>query len=209
MKVKTEERAIVFSAVINFMVALLKIIGGNIFGFMSLIADGFYTVSDFITDILALIGARIGKKRPNKRYPFGYGNFEYIMQMIMGFLIMLVGLVIIFLSFNMYYNKPNLLVIIVILIAIGLKLYSSNMLARVGKKINSSILITSSKESYLDVISSSVLILVILVSQIFIEADMIGSLAIGLLIIYINPVFRHLRNESSPNTKKLKLCQDQ
>ncbi len=184
MKVKVEEKAIIFSAIINFFVALIKIIGGNIFGFVSLVADGFYTVSDFITDILALIGARIGKRRPNKRHPLGYGNFEYIMQMIMGFLIMLVGIVVIFMSFNIYYSKPSLIVILFILVAIGLKLYSSNMLQEAGKKINSSLLITSSKESYIDVISSSVLLLVILVSQFFKYADMIGSIFIGILIIY-------------------------
>ncbi len=184
MKVKLEEKAIIFSAIINFFVALIKIVAGNIFGFVSLMADGFYTVSDFITDILALIGAKVGKKRPNKRYPLGYGNFEYIMQMIMGFLIMLVGIVVLFMSFNIYYNRPNIIVIIFILIAIGLKLYSSNMLGETGKRINSSLLITSSKESFLDVVSSSLLIVVIIVSQFFSKADMIGSILMGILIIY-------------------------
>ena len=48
-----------------------------LFNCYALIADGIYTLSDFITDILAMIGARVGKKRANKKYPFGYGRFEY------------------------------------------------------------------------------------------------------------------------------------
>ncbi len=183
MKAKVEEKAIIFSAIINIIVALIKIIAGNVFSFMSFIADGFYTVSDFITDLLALLGAKIGKKRPNKRHPLGYGNFEYIMQMLMGFLILIVGFIVIFMSFNISYQKPNLIVIIFILMAICLKIFSSSVLLRAGKKINSSLLITSSKESYLDVFSSSMLILVILLSQFISFVDMIGSLIMGLLII--------------------------
>ena len=181
---RVEKKTLVFSAIVNFLVALVKIIGGNVFGFISLIADGFYTVSDFITDILAIAGAQIGKRRPNKRHPLGYGNFEYVMQMIMGFMIMLVGIVVIFMSFNITYVKPDWLVILVILLVVVLKIYSSKMLLQVGKKINSSMLITSSKESFLDALSSSILIVVIIASYFYNKADMIGSIFIGLLIIY-------------------------
>ena len=109
---KAEKNALKFNAIVNFIVVLIKIIGGNILGFAALIADGFYTVSDFITDILAIIGSKVGNKRPNKRYPLGYGNFENIMQMIMGFMIFLVGIVVIVMSFNIHYQKPSLLVLI-------------------------------------------------------------------------------------------------
>ncbi len=181
---KTERKVLTFSAFINFIVALIKIIGGNILGFASLIADGFYTVSDFITDILAIAGAKIGKKRANKRYPLGYGNFEYVIQMIMGFVILLVGLVVIFISFRIYYEKPSFLVLLVLLIVMALKIYSSKMLLMVGKRINSSMLINSSKESFIDVLSSGMLILVVIIGQFFKEADKIGSIIIGLMIIY-------------------------
>ena len=37
MKAKVEEKAIIFSAIINIIVALIKIIAGNVFSFMSFI----------------------------------------------------------------------------------------------------------------------------------------------------------------------------
>ncbi len=180
---KTEQRALIFSAFINMIVALIKIIGGVILGFGTLIADGFYTVSDFITDILAIAGAKIGKKRANKRYPLGYGNFEYIIQMIMGFVILLVGIVVIVMSFNMYYETPSFLVILVALVVMGLKIYSSNLLLMVGKKINSSMLINSSKESFIDVLSSGMILVIVVIGQFFKDADKIGSIIIGIMIL--------------------------
>ena len=155
---KVEKRTLVFSAIINLIVALIKISAGNIFNFASIIADGFYTVSDLITDVLAMIGAKVSKKRPDKRHPLGYGNFEYIMQMVMGFVIFIVGIVVIYMSFKITYTRPNLLVIVPLLIVIALKMYSAKMLLKVGEKINSSILVTSSKESFIDGISSLALL---------------------------------------------------
>ncbi len=180
---KVEKRTLVFSAIINLIVALIKISAGNIFNFASIIADGFYTVSDLITDVLAMIGAKVSKKRPDKRHPLGYGNFEYIMQMVMGFVIFIVGIVVIYMSFKITYTRPNLLVIVPLLIVIALKMYSAKMLLKVGEKINSSILVTSSKESFIDGISSLALLLVISASFVFKKADMVGSILIGIIIM--------------------------
>ena len=181
---KAEKRTLIFSAFINLFVAIIKILSGIFFNFSSIIADGFYTFSDLITDVLAMIGAKISKKRPNKRYPLGYGNYEYIMQMIIGFVIFLVGLVVIFMGLKVKYSRPDLLVVMPIILVIGLKVYSSKILFKVGNRINSNILITSSKESFIDAMSSGILILVICSSFIFPKADMVGSVLIGLMIIY-------------------------
>ena len=181
---KVERKTLIFSAIVNLMVAIIKIIAGNIFNFASFIADGFYTISDLITDILAMIGSKLSNKRPNKRHPLGYGNLEYVMQLIMGFVIFLVGIIVIYMSFTLKYTRPDLLVIIPILLVVALKIYSSNILLKVGKKIKSGMLITSSKESFIDGISSSVLVIIIGASYLFSKADMVGSIAIGLMIIY-------------------------
>ena len=180
---KVEQKTLIFSSIINLFVAILKIVCGTTLGFATLIADGFYTASDFITDILAIVGAKISKRRPNKRYPLGFGNFENIMQIIMGFMIMLVGSVVLFLSFYMSYHKPSFLVLIPIIITIILKTYSSRMLLKVGKRINSNLLITSSKESFLDVISSLTMIIIVFIGQFYVQIDKIGSIIIGLIII--------------------------
>ena len=76
---KKEREALYFSILINIMVAILKLVGGFFYGSYTLITDAYYTICDFITDIIALISAKISKRRANKRFPFGYGRIEYIL----------------------------------------------------------------------------------------------------------------------------------
>ncbi len=180
---KKEREALYFSILINIMVAILKLVGGFFYGSYTLITDAYYTICDFITDIIALISAKISKRRANKRFPFGYGRIEYIAEMIIGFLIFAFGLWAIINSFNLTYSKPNLNIIYLIIFVIFLKALSCNYLNYVGKKTRSQILISASKESFLDVLSSIMVLFVVLVGQIFTFVDLIGSLFIAILIL--------------------------
>lgn len=179
---KKEQKALRTSALINIIVSFLKLFGGLTFNSHALIADGIYTVSDFSTDILAMIGAKVGHKRANKKHPFGYGRFEYIMQIFIGIVILFVGFYIAYKSFFVESTGADLKVLFIVILVILLKALSSNYLMQMGKNISSLMLISSAKESFIDVLSSLVVFILIIVSSFFPIADIIGSLFIALLI---------------------------
>lgn len=180
---KKEYQALYFNILINVIVVFLKLIGGFFFGTYTLIVDAYYTICDFFTDIISLISAKISKRRANKKFPFGYGRIEYITGMIIGILIFLLGLFMIFNSFHHPFTIPNLNVLYIVILIIFLKTLSSNYLFQVGKKKRSQILISSAKESFIDVLSSIMIFLIVLIGQFFNDVDLIGSLIICLLII--------------------------
>lgn len=182
---KKEQQALTFSAIINVIVSFLKIWGGMLSNCYTLIADGIYTISDFVTDILAMIGAKVGKKRANKRHPFGYGRFEYIMQMIIGIMIFLIGVYIAIKSFFVEYTESNMKVIFLIIFIVLLKGLSANYLMQIGKDISSQILITSAKESYLDLLSSIMVIFIVIIGHFIPVIDLIGSVLMAILIIIV------------------------
>lgn len=184
LKMKKESKALYFSILINLIVAFLKVCGGLIYGSYTLIADGYYSICDFVTDIIALISAKVSKRRANKKYPFGFGKIEYVSGMLIGFLILLVGCFTIFNSFQVKYIIPNLNIIYVIIYVIFLKTLSSNYLYQIGKKNRSQILISSAKESFIDVVSSTMVLLIILLGQFVPVVDLIGSLLISILILW-------------------------
>lgn len=183
-----EIKALTISMTINFFIPIIKITGGVLSSSKSMIADGFHSFSDFITDIIAIIGSKISKKRANKKYPFGYGRVEYITDIFISFIIFILGIYTIINSFDTYSPNMNLLCLFIILITIFLKLLNAKFLMQQGQKSNSPILITSSKESFDDVLSSIGVIVIIVISQFtpifpFLKyADIIGSIIIGLLI---------------------------
>ena len=183
IKLKKERKALYFSILINTIVSFLKIGGGLIFASYTLIADGYYSVCDLITDFIALISAKIAKRRANKKYPFGYGKVEYISQMLIGVLIFILGVFTIVKSFGKNFVVPNLNIIYIIIFVILLKALSSNYLYQVGKKNRSQVLISSAKESFVDVVSSSIVLFIVLIGQFFPIIDLIGSLFISVLIL--------------------------
>lgn len=82
-----DNKVIIITTILNLIVALLKLAFGIAFSFSTLIADSVQSFIDFITDIMSLIANKIGKRRANKTYPFGYGQIYYIANLFTGFLL--------------------------------------------------------------------------------------------------------------------------
>ena len=117
-----ENRIILITAVFNFIVAILKLISGIFFSFSTLIADSIQSFIDFLTDITSLIANKIGKRRANKKYPFGYGQVYYLANLFTGFLLFLIGIFILYQFFTFKgVFKPNFILVMILVIVLGLK----------------------------------------------------------------------------------------
>lgn len=176
------------SLVANFFLSVLKIVMGLISNMKSLIADGIHSFTDLSTDIIAIIGNKLSKKPADEGHPKGHGNIEYITSLIISCFIIGLSFSILKNSFNRTNIIPNIYIIIVVIITIIVKYFLSYLLIKKGKKINSMILISSGKESYTDVFSSFLVLVVIIVSQFYNKvsilkySDMVGSILISIMI---------------------------
>ena len=180
---KKEQKALYLNIIVNLFVSFLKIIGGILGNAFTLMIDGIYTISDLVTDVIALFGIKIGRRRANKNHPYGYGRVFYVIELFMGVLALLVGIFVIYLSFKIDYQKPPLGIIFLILGIVVLKLLSARNLFSVGKKEKNELLIVSSVESKTEAFSTLGLIIIIILSQFIPKIDMIGGILIALLLI--------------------------
>lgn len=184
-----EKKTLFISMLNNGLISSLKIASGIIGKSSSLLADGFHTGSDFITDVIALIGSFLSKKKPDKVHPFGYGKVEYISSLFIGIIILGLGVFLLIESFHSGKTIPSPWVIGVICLCLILKFFSCIYLSKQGKKLKSNVLITSSKESYTDAYSSIMVLVVSILMQfsnqvpILKHMDMIGSIGISILIL--------------------------
>lgn len=183
---KKENKVLIVSMFINFIITIIKIIGGILGGCNSLLADGLHTGSDFITDIIAMIGSIISRKKANKLHPFGYGRSEYIAGIFMGMIIFMLG---IFVLVRSFLEKSDILpfwLIPVIIITILLKIISIYLLNKTGKNLKSNLLISSAKESLTDLYSSVIVILIVILSRVpFLSCiDFIGTIGIAIFILF-------------------------
>lgn len=180
---KLEQKALYLNIIVNLFVSFLKIIGGILGNAFTLMIDGIYTISDLVTDVIALFGIKIGRRRANKNHPYGYGRVFYVIELFMGVLALLVGIFVIYLSFKIDYQKPPLGIIFLILGIVVLKLLSARNLFSVGKMEKNELLIVSSVESKTEAFSTLGLIIIIILSQFIPKIDMIGGILIALLLI--------------------------
>ena len=188
-----ENRIIVITMMMNLIVAILKLITGILFSFSTLISDSIQSFTDFITDITCLIANKIGKRRANKTYPFGYGQVYAVANLFTGAILFLIGIFILY-QFVFFESNvkpvPKLFIILAIIIAI--KSVVVYLLRHFGKRYKSEMMIESSKESGADLVSTLVVlaisILVILFDyfDININVDKIGSLGVAIYVFYIS-----------------------
>ena len=87
-----ENRIIVTTMFLNLIVAIIKLVTGLVFSFSTLIADSVQSFMDVITDITSLIANKIGKRRANKTFPFGYGQVYSVANLFTGALLFLIGI---------------------------------------------------------------------------------------------------------------------
>ena len=213
-----ENKIIIITAFLNLAVACLKLVSGITFSFSTLISDSIQSFIDFFTDITSIIANKVGKRRANKIYPFGYGQVYYLANLFTGFLLFLIGIFILY-QFFFFEGKfePSKKIALVLLVVLILKMVVINLLQHYGKKYKSELMIEASKESKADFISTCVVLAILIISFFekyipdFINVDKIGSLGMSIYVFYtsINMMISNIRgiltNDEENNEMKEKI----
>ena len=186
-----ENKIITITAFFNLIVAFLKLISGITFSFSTLIADSIQSFIDFFTDITSIMANKVGKRRANKTYPFGYGQVYYLANLFTGFLLFLIGIFILYQFFFFNGNfKPSISIALVLVVVLILKMIVIKLLQYYGKEFKSELMIEASKESKADFISTCVVLVVLILAFLeeyipsFINVDKIGSFGMAIYVFY-------------------------
>ena len=178
-----------FAIVINIVLALLKIISGNIFRSVSLISDGLNSLSDLITNILVIIGLKVGENPEDKEHPFGHGKIESVFSVIIGTFIMITAFDIIkenimglFQMKGEVISSPMPVIITVIVIVI--KIFQLFFMKNKTKDYRG-VLINSLLEDYkADIVISISVLMGILLSRINPVFDVFVGVSVAIYIMY-------------------------
>ena len=149
----------VVGIIYNVFLFILKYIMGTLSGSISVVSDAFNNLSDSAGCMVTLLGYKLASKPADKDHPFGHGRMEYLTALTIAVLILIV-------AFELFRNSVNkiihpekltfsLIVLISLLVSILIKLWMSFFNAFLGKKINSSVMLATAKDSRTDVIATS------------------------------------------------------
>ena len=220
------EKAIVKTSVIgiitNVFLAGFKAAVGLIANSIAVTLDAVNNLSDALSSVVTIIGAKLGAKLPNKKHPLGYGRIEYLSSMIVAAIVLYAGITSAVESVKKIitpetpdYNDVSL---IIISVAIVVKIVLGQYVKRQGKKHNSGALVASGSDALFDaILSSSVLAsaIVFMVWRVSLEAYVgviisifIIKAGIEMMVETVNDILgKRSDREELDHIKKL-ICQE-
>ncbi|MGH9147495.1 MAG: cation diffusion facilitator family transporter [Vicinamibacterales bacterium] len=61
---------------LNLAVAVAKIVFGYLTGAVSILSDGFHSLTDSASNVVALVGVRVARRPPDANHPYGHRKYE-------------------------------------------------------------------------------------------------------------------------------------
>lgn len=180
---------------INALLVVIKLFFGYWGHSDALVADGYHSVSDFLTDFLVLFFVGIAYKKADKEHPYGHGKFETGASLLIACVLALVAFGIGYEGVNVIVKstrgemipRPDVWTIVVAFFSIVAKEYCYQYTVRFGKRLNSSALMANAWHHRSDAISSVATLIGVSLSYFLGEQwrilDPIASIVIGVLIL--------------------------
>lgn len=174
----------------NVLLSVLKVIVGLVAGSMALVADGFHSLSDMLTDFAVLLGVRLGSKAPDPEHPYGHGRAETFAAALIALILILIG------AATIYYAAidiakariavPGAAVLIVAVISIIIKELIYRFTKKVALESHSSVLYANAWHHRTDALSSVAVVIGFASLKLgFAYGDQIAAIAVGLMITLV------------------------
>lgn len=220
---KTIVRTSIVGIVTNVLLVGFKAFVGLMSNSIAIILDAVNNLSDALSSVVTIIGAKLGAKQPDKKHPLGYGRIEYLSSMIVAALVLYAGITSLVESIKKIIHPEaadySTVTLVIISVAIVVKLILGLYVKKQGKKVNSGALVASGSDALFDaILSASVLAsaIVYLIWGISLEAyvgviiaGFIVKAGVEMMIETLNDIIG--KREDAETTKELKrvVCEEE
>ena len=172
----------------NLILFAAKLITGLLANSISVMADAFNNLSDAASSIISIVGVKMAEKPADEEHPFGHGRIEYISAFIVAFLVIEVGFSLFKTSFGKIRNPEPMvfqwLSIGILVLSVGVKLWLGMFNRRLGKRIDSKVMMATAADSLGDVAATTATIVSMLVFGVFdVNVDGIVGLAVSVVVM--------------------------
>ncbi|MGN0435225.1 MAG: cation diffusion facilitator family transporter [Wujia sp.] len=190
--VKVRERYGILSSfvgiVCNVILFVSKFIMGTLTNSISIISDGFNNLSDCASCIITMFGYRLAAKPADKDHPFGHGRMEYLTSLVLAMIILLVGLELGKSSILKIIHPDKLnfsiVAVAVLVLSILIKLFMRVFNNKYGRRINSSVMLATAKDSTNDMCATTATLIALLLSLITeVPVDGIMGILVSVMIV--------------------------
>ena len=186
------ERTIVRTSLIgiaaNVLLAAFKAAVGLAANSIAIVLDAVNNLTDALSSIITIFGAKLGGRKPDREHPLGHGRYEYLSALVIAGIILYAGITALIESGKkiIWPEEPGyeIITLVVIASAVLVKIVLGRYVSATGKRVNSSSLAASGKDALFDAaLSASVLVAAILFMLTGINIEAWVGAAIAIVIV--------------------------
>ena len=197
---KRGQRIAFISSFVSLFLAVMKGIVGYLFGSQILVADAFHSAADLLTHAASGFGLWIASRGKTTKFPYGLYRAETLACLIVGGLIVMAGIG----MFREGYSKLfylgsvesfPILPVAASIVSSAAAFVVAKMELKTGKSIGSQSLIANSREAFLDIFTSLVVLIGILLAYFripYVEGTIIILIAILLFKLGVENIWTSL-----------------
>lgn len=151
-------RTSIVGIVTNVILSAFKAAVGFITGSIAVTLDAVNNLSDALSSVITIVGAKLSNKLPNKKHPLGYGRIEYLSAMIVAAIVLYAGGTSAVESVKKIIHPEeadySTVSLVIIASAVVVKLILGKFVKRQGERVNSGALVASGADALFDAILS-------------------------------------------------------
>ncbi|MBQ0115767.1 MAG: cation transporter [Bacteroidales bacterium] len=155
-------RITLVGSVANLVLTICKLAAGIVGRSSAMVADGVHSLSDLISDIVVLIFVRVSGKGSDKGHDYGHGKFETLASLIVCLLLVVVAVKLMIngvSSIHDYLNgveleRPGMIALVAAAVSIIVKEVLYQVTVRVGREVDSHMVIANAWHHRSDAFSS-------------------------------------------------------
>jgi cation diffusion facilitator family transporter len=187
---KKGERAALLSAAVLLILSVLKGAVSLISGSVALLADSIHSFSDIFSSVAVWAGLKLVQKKPTERFPYGYYKAESLALLAVAVTIIVSGILIVREAVDKIFAPGTVLYPLIVLAAAGASGIVSYFLGRykknVGSAIGSQSLIGEGQHSLVDVYTSLLVLVGVLVSILgYPLGEVLAGFVIGAYVVKV------------------------
>lgn len=172
----------------NVLLAGFKAAVGLLANSIAILLDAVNNLSDALSSVVTIIGAKLAGKKPDKKHPLGHGRVEYLSSMFVSALVLYAGATALIESVKKIFQPQepaySLLTLIVLAMAIVVKLVLGRYVKMMGEKVKSGALVASGSDASFDaILSASVLATALIYLACHVSLEGYVGVAISVVII--------------------------
>ena len=184
----------------NVLLAGFKAAVGLLSNSIAIVLDAVNNLTDALSAIITIVGARIAGKQPDRKHPFGHGRAEYLTAATIAVIILYAGVTSLVESVKkiLHPETPDYgpAALVIVAVAVLVKLALSRYVKQIGQRVNSDALVASGEDARNDAIISTATLLAAggyLLFGIRLEA----WLGVGISLVILRSGYEMIRHTTS------------